>query len=242
LPWLTKFPFQYISSSIFVLTRKEVRCMKTVFIYPERCIGCKQCEVACAIAHSQTKNLFWAVFETPSPKPRIHAEPGLKLNTSFPNKCRHCNPAPCQGVCPTCAILRPEDFPEIVLIEARKCIACGMCAMVCPFDVITYHATKAAPEKTSVALKCDHCIELQRDGLIPACVGACKVGALEFGELNELVKAARKRYSEQVLLATGLEISKEVTRDTTPLPLSIEIWRGWGTVVTSLNASNEKGA
>jgi carbon-monoxide dehydrogenase iron sulfur subunit len=94
--------------------------MKTVFIHPERCIGCKQCEVACTVAHSQTRNLFLATFESPSPKPRIHAEPGLDLNTSFPNKCRHCNPAPCQGVCPTGAILRPADFPEIVRIEGRK--------------------------------------------------------------------------------------------------------------------------
>ncbi len=215
--------------------------MKTVFIYPERCIGCKQCEAACAVAHSQSKNLFWAVFETPTPKPRIHAEPGLKLNTSFPNKCRHCNPAPCQGMCPTGAILRPADLPDIVLIETRKCIACGMCAMVCPFDVITYHAAKSAPEKTSVATKCDHCIERQRAGSIPACVEACKVGALEFGELNELVKAARTRYSEQVLRATGLEIGEGAARETAPLPLSIEIWRGWGAAVTQLNTDGEKG-
>ena len=215
--------------------------MKTVFIYPERCIGCKQCEVACAVTHSQTQSLFWAVFEIPKPKSLIHAEPGLNLNTSFPNKCRHCNPAPCQGVCPTGAIHRPVDLPEIVMIEARKCIACGMCAMVCPFDVITYHATKAAPGKTSVALKCDHCIERQRAGYVPACVEACKVGALEFGEINELVKSARTRYSERVLQATGQEISEQAARETALLPPSIEIWRGWGAAVTLLNNHGEKG-
>ncbi len=212
--------------------------MKTVFIYPERCIGCKQCEVACAVAHSQSKNLFLAVFERPTPKPRIHAEPGLQLNTSFPNKCRHCNPAPCQGVCPTGAIHRPADFSDIVMIEARRCIACGMCAIVCPFDAITYHATQAAPEKANVATKCDNCIERQRSGIIPACVEACKVGALEFGELNELVKAARSRYAEQVLLATG-QAGAAVKIET--VPLSIQIWRGWGAAVSGLNADGEKG-
>jgi carbon-monoxide dehydrogenase iron sulfur subunit len=207
--------------------------MKTVFIHPERCIGCKQCEAACAVAHSQTRSLFWAVFETPTPKPRIHAEPGLELNTAFPNKCRHCEPAPCQLVCPTGAIQRPADHPEIVLVEARKCIACAMCALVCPFDVITYHASAVAPEKKLVATKCDQCIERQRQGLVPACVEACKVGALEFGELNELVQAARRRYSERTLQAVG---PAQPPLETVALPLSIEIWRGWGAAVSHLNA------
>ena len=210
--------------------------MKTVFINPERCIGCKQCEPACAVAHSMTKNLFLAVFETYVPKPRIHAEPGLALNTAFPNKCRHCNPAPCQMVCPTAAIRRATDYPDIVLVEVRKCIACGMCAMVCPFDVITYFPVVAAPEKSAVAVKCDHCIERQRDGLVPACVESCKVGALEFGEINELVKSARTRYSEAVSVAVG-QISPQITA----FPANVEAWRGWGAAVTHLNTDGEKG-
>ncbi|MEW5870703.1 MAG: 4Fe-4S dicluster domain-containing protein [Chloroflexota bacterium] len=214
--------------------------MKTVFIHPERCIGCKQCEVACAVAHSQNKNLFLAVFERPAPKPRIHAEPGLDLNTAFPNKCRHCNPAPCLGVCPTGAIHRPADLPEIVLIEARKCMACGMCAMLCPFDVITYFAASAAPERTAVALKCDGCIERQRAGMIPACVEACKVGALEFGEINDLVKTARRQYSERVLQAVGQDIYGLAAREIAPTPANVEAWRGWGAAVSVLNADGGK--
>ena len=211
--------------------------MKTVFIHPERCIGCKQCEIACAVAHSQSKNLFLAVFESPAPKPRIHAEPGLMLNTAFPNKCRHCNPAPCQMACPTAAISRSTDFPDIVLLAPHRCIACGMCAMVCPFDVITYHAQAAAPGKPAVAVKCDHCIERQRQGEGPACVEACKVGALEFGEINELVKAARTRYSEVVSVAIG-----QVSPELEALPANIEAWHGWGTAVTHLNEAGQKGA
>lgn len=214
--------------------------MKTVFIHPERCIGCKQCEAACAVAHSQSKNLFFAVFEDPPPKPRIHAEPGLALNTAFPNKCRHCNPAPCQSVCPTAAIFRPSDYPDIVVVEATKCIACGMCAMVCPFDVITYHASAAAPYKTAVAIKCDHCIERQRQGGIPACVEACKVGALEFGEVNVLMKAARQRYSEKVFSSLGLEGAPAAIEE--PTPISIEAWRQWGKSVDTLNLEHQKGA
>lgn len=211
--------------------------MKTVFVHPERCIGCKQCEAACAVAHSQTKNLFMAVFESPAPKARIHAEPGLVLNTAFPNKCRHCNPAPCMGVCPTAALHRPADMPDIVMVEPRKCIACGMCAMVCPFDVITYHPLAAARERAAVAVKCDHCIERQRMGLIPACVEACKAGALEFGEINELTKHARTRYSEAVSVAVG-----QVSPAVTVLPANVDAWRHFGAALTHLNANGRKGA
>jgi len=211
--------------------------MKTVFVHPERCIGCKQCESACAVAHSQTKNLFLAVFESPAPKPRIHAESGLAMNTAFPNKCRHCNPAPCMGVCPTSAIHSADDFPEIVLVDEHKCIACGMCAMVCPFDVITFYASGAVPEKVAIAIKCNHCIGRQRQGQIPACVEACKAGALEFGEINELVKTARTRYSESVSVAVG-QIGAEVAA----IPSNVEAWRGFGAAVTHLNSNGRKGA
>jgi carbon-monoxide dehydrogenase iron sulfur subunit len=139
--------------------------------------------------------------------------------------------------CPTAAISRAGDFPDIVVIDDRKCISCGMCAMVCPFDVITYYASPQALEKTTVAIKCDHCIERQREGQIPACVEACKVNALEFGELNELVRAARTRYSEMVSAAVG-----QVPREITALPAEIEGWRGWGVAVSGLNADGRKGA
>lgn len=211
--------------------------MKTVFVHPERCIGCKQCESACAVAHSQTKNIFLSVFEMPTPKTRIHVEPGLLVNTAFPNKCRHCTPAPCMMVCPTGAIQRASDFPEIVLIEAHKCIACGMCAMVCPFDVISYHASPAAPGKANVAIKCDHCIERQRLGEIPACVESCKAGALEFGEINELVRAARAKYSETVSVAIAQQMSDQVET----IPVTITAWRKYGAQLTQVNV-REKGA
>ncbi|OGO62857.1 MAG: hypothetical protein A2029_10830 [Chloroflexi bacterium RBG_19FT_COMBO_47_9] len=211
--------------------------MKTVFVHPERCIGCKQCEIACTVAHSQTKNLFLAVFESPTSKPRIHAEPGLVLNTAFPNKCRHCNPAPCQMACPTAAISRPADHPEIVYLSPHKCIACGMCAIVCPFDVITFYATNSAPGRPAVAIKCDHCIERQRQGSEPACVEACKVEALEGGELNEMVKTARTRYSEAVSVAVG-----NVSTEMVAIPANVEAWHAYGAEVSRLNASGEKGA
>lgn len=196
--------------------------MNTVFVNPERCIGCRQCEIACAVEHSQSKALYQAVFETPKPRSRIHVAPGIYLSSSFPNKCRHCDPAPCMAVCPTGAISRNADL-DIVLIDGDRCITCAMCAMVCPFDVIRYYQSAVVRLGRTVALKCDHCIDRQHAGEIPACVEACKVGALEFGDINELVKDASLRLAKAVSVAVG-EMQPEMTR----LPANVEAWRDLG--------------
>jgi carbon-monoxide dehydrogenase iron sulfur subunit len=141
------------------------------------------------------------------------------------------------AVCPTSAIHRADDFPEIILVDEHKCIACGMCAMVCPFDVITFYASADAPEKPAIAVKCNHCIGRQRQGQIPACVEACKVNALEFGEINELVKSARTRYSESVSVAIGQVGAQEAA-----IPANVDAWRNYGTAVTHLNTNGKKGA
>jgi carbon-monoxide dehydrogenase iron sulfur subunit len=196
--------------------------MKTVFVNPERCIGCKQCQIACAVEHSKSKDVYEAVSESPTPRPRILVAPGLYLDTSFPNKCRHCEPAPCIAVCPTGAISRDTDL-DIVIIDGYKRITCAMCAMVCPFDALTFYPSPLVQLDKSVALKCDHCIERQAKGEIPACVEACKVGALVFGEINELVKMARTRLSESVSVAVS-DIRPEIAR----LPSHISTWRSLG--------------
>ncbi|MCD6427351.1 MAG: 4Fe-4S dicluster domain-containing protein [Caldisericaceae bacterium] len=100
--------------------------MKTVLVRPERCIGCRHCEVACAIEHSQSKDLFGMLEEVPISKPRIHVEVGINFLT-FPNRCRHCDPAPCMQVCPTDAIYRDEETGS-VLVNYEKCIHCEACA------------------------------------------------------------------------------------------------------------------
>jgi carbon-monoxide dehydrogenase iron sulfur subunit len=203
--------------------------MKTVFVHPERCVGCKQCEIACAVEHSLSKDLYQAVFETPKPRPRIHVAPGIYLNSSFPNKCRHCDPAPCMAVCPTAAISRNTDL-DIVLIDGNKCITCAMCAMVCPFDVIRYYQAAVLQLDRTVALKCDHCVERQQQGEIPACVEVCKVGALDFGDINELVKSASARLAKVVSVATGA-----IRPEMPGLPANVEAWRDWGEQIGQVN-------
>jgi carbon-monoxide dehydrogenase iron sulfur subunit len=191
--------------------------MKTVFVNPENCIGCRHCEIACAVEHSQSQDVLTAFFEHPIPQPRIHVEPGINF-TTFPNKCRHCDPAPCMQACPTGALYRDKGTGS-VLLDGYKCIACGMCAVVCPFDVVAFHKSWNIRLDKEINYKCDHCIERQERGEIPACVEACKTEALIFGEINELAKRGRRDFT--------LRLTANAERaDVVPaMPEIITMWR-----------------
>ena len=82
--------------------------MKDVIILPERCMGCRSCEVACAVSHSKSKNLFQALGEEKVPKKRISVEYIHALEASVPISCRHCEDAPCVSVCPTKALSKDK--------------------------------------------------------------------------------------------------------------------------------------
>ncbi len=131
--------------------------MTTIGANSGRCTGCKRCERACAAAHPT------------SPHPRIHigAIPGAGKLIS---RCLHCDPAPCQHICPRGAITRDPET-SLVLLDGRKCISCVMCAMVCPTKVLTWHLDREL--NRTVAHKCDGCL-----GETPACVKVCKARAL----------------------------------------------------------------
>ncbi len=196
--------------------------MEAIFANLERCIGCGQCALACAVEHSASRDPLRAAFEEPQPKPRIFVVPGPTLNSSMAVFCRHCDPAPCESACPTGAIHRDATY-GLMQHTADRCIACAMCAMVCPFDVVTLHPYSNGRPTRIVATKCDGCIQRRRRGEEPACVAACKSGALVMGELNELAAAARQRQSDALLGADSEPAS---------MPDTVGGWRGWGKAAT----------
>ena len=189
--------------------------MKSVIIDPEKCIGCKHCYLACAVEHASDKNLLGAIAQEPVPKARIFVDIGLDQRT-FPNRCRHCDPAPCVDACPSGAMFRDERTAS-VLIDETRCINCAMCAMACPFGVIRFHPEAQLPFHTTVAVKCDNCVERQRTHKPPACVEACKTGALSFEALNE-----------------ALQIRHLVAIRQEKPPREIQAWRKFNTAVASL--------
>jgi len=167
--------------------------MKGVFVNLEQCLGCKNCEVYCAVEHSGSKNLFTAIFEKPFPVKRINVE--FSGEAPFPVQCRHCQEPPCVDACPSGA-MKKDLLTGIVSINQDKCIGCWMCAMVCPFGVI------ALEKETKLVLKCDRCPD--RD--IPVCVTSCPTHALLFGEFDEIMKKTRKKITKLILSPAKKEI------------------------------------
>jgi carbon-monoxide dehydrogenase iron sulfur subunit len=174
--------------------------------------------IACAVEHSQSKNLFASLSETVQPRPRLRVFPGSS-HFAFVNKCRHCDPAPCEMVCMPGAISH-DPLRGTTDIDPHRCISCAMCAMACPFGVLRYAPTLAAQEKGAVALKCDQCPDREREGRVPACVEVCKVGALKYGTLEEAMELKGLRISRSVF--SSLKGTEGLT---TPVPGQVRLWR-----------------
>lgn len=166
--------------------------MKRLVADPLKCLACRACEIACALAHAETDDLVEAIY-TRGAKPRIYIESAEGL--AVPLQCRHCEDAPCVRICPTGALVRPSEA-EPVLVNQEKCIGCTFCVQVCPFGVIRL----ASDQK--VIIKCDLCISRQAEGLQPACVAACPVAALSLQEMEESLKNVRARAAAKVAAAS----------------------------------------
>ena len=79
--------------------------------------------------------------------------------------------------CPALAYTRDEKTGAIIH-HAEACIGCTYCTWACPYD-----APKFNPA-TKIVEKCNFCVDRISDGKRPACVEACPVGALDFGQLT----------------------------------------------------------
>jgi len=164
--------------------------MKRIYCKIEKCLSCRSCEIACAVAHSQSKSLTAAVGELPLPKHRIHvesidAEGSPHRIRSIAVQCRHCEDPLCVQACISGGISKDPETGQVVN-DPGKCVQCWSCIMVCPFGVIVRY------EDCHQAVKCDHCADRE----IPACVEACPTHALIYSEQEE---AAIEELLEQVL-------------------------------------------
>jgi carbon-monoxide dehydrogenase iron sulfur subunit len=169
--------------------------MKDLIIRPERCMGCRSCEVACAVAHSNSKNLFAALGEQPVPKKRINVGCSPNLEVSIPITCRQCEDAPCALVCPTKA-LSQDETTSLVSFNPERCVNCWTCSMSCSRFLPLYqlilsmgcwttsmtYNREVISRQTEGGIKCDLCQDREK----PACVEACPTHALIFYEIEEI--------------------------------------------------------
>jgi Fe-S-cluster-containing hydrogenase component 2/CRP-like cAMP-binding protein/thioredoxin reductase len=200
----------YSQTAQFLVDNGIGEATDVLLIDEKLCIGCDNCEKACADSHDGLS--------------RLDREAGKTYaHLHVPTSCRHCEHPHCMADCPPNAIKRGPDG-EVFIDET--CIGCGNCQRNCPYGVIrmdakppkkpsllqwmlfgsgpgpgeaSYSWRKKAAEKeggqkAKQAIKCDMCSGI--DGG-PACVRACPTGAairvspdkfLTFAKLTEDVE------------------------------------------------------
>jgi Fe-S-cluster-containing hydrogenase component 2/thioredoxin reductase/CRP-like cAMP-binding protein len=150
------------------------------------CVGCDQCEKACAATHEGVSRLDRS------------AGPSL-FSLHLPTSCRHCEHPHCMQDCPPNAIHR---LPDGEVFIADTCIGCGNCVENCPYGVIQLAemapkaslfsriSGRAPKEAAKTAVKCDSCATLKGG---PACVRACPTGAAIRIHAEDVIKLAKQR-------------------------------------------------
>lgn len=154
--------------------------MKKIYCNLDTCLACKTCELACALAHSESKDLESAIKESPKPKQRIRLQKTAK-GPVYLLQCRHCEEPACILACMSAAMSK-DPKTGLVRVDEKKCVGCGMCVMACPYGALIIDDEK------KISLKCDHCIMLlEKIGKKEAaCVAACPTKTLVFCEFDDL--------------------------------------------------------
>ncbi len=193
----------YSSIAGFLVDNGIGEATDVLLIDENLCVGCDNCEKACADSHEGLS--------------RLDREAGKTYaHLHVPTSCRHCEHPHCMADCPPNAIHRGPDG-EVFIDDT--CIGCGNCQRNCPYGVI--RLDKVPPKKPPLlswiflglgpgpgepsykwskkharpgadaakkAIKCDMCSGISGG---PACVRACPTGAAIRVAPDEFLTVAR---------------------------------------------------
>ncbi len=198
---------------------------KAFLIDTTRCTACRSCQVACkqwnhlpaesAVNRGSYENPPQLTNYSYNLIRFIETEKNGDFRWLFLNqRCMHCGDAGCLKVCPSAgALFKTSD--GLIGFNEEKCIGCNYCVNGCPFDVPRYNGAKKIA-------KCHACFDRVSTGLGPACVKACPTSALQFGDRDQLIAAAKakgqKLYGEHDLKGLGVVYVLDDTPGTYVLP------------------------
>lgn len=133
----------------------DLKTVKILKFYPERCNGCLECEKACSKIHFKTedggeKSALRIIKQSNSYKMHVCDHRGL-----------------CLDMCPVGALYRKKN--GIVWLDKEICIGCQACVGFCPIGAMRKSDARIEP------FKCISC---------GSCVRACPENALELVEKN----------------------------------------------------------
>ena len=162
--------------------------MRIVYVDKNRCLGCFNCERACALHRFACDGNALSYIRV-----KVDFESRIVLTST----CRQCAEAACARVCPTGALVR-NPATGIVEVSMETCIGCGTCEYACPSGNV-----RIIPA-AGVAGKCDLC------GGDPQCVQTCFARALLFDSLaNVLTLMKENREHNIAIRAVGGDTTEE---------------------------------
>lgn len=193
----------YSATANFLVDNGVGEATDVLLIDENLCVGCDNCEKACADSHDGIS--------------RLDREAGRTFaHLHVPTSCRHCEHPHCMADCPPTAIHRGQDG-EVYIDET--CIGCGNCQRNCPYGVIrmekeppkkpslwtwflfgkgpgpgeashdwAYANMPKGVEKAKRAVKCDMCSGIEGGA---SCVRACPTGAAIRVAPEEFLSVAR---------------------------------------------------
>jgi len=148
--------------------------MKRIMIEIDKCNGCKNCNVACMQAHREDDgNVYTLNLNSPRNESRNYIQLG-NADRYVPIFCRHCSEPECVKSCMSGATIKDLESGH-VLYDEKRCGACFMCVMNCPFGV-----PKPDRVTRSKVIRCDFC---KNDEEGPNCVRMCPNKAIHVEEV-----------------------------------------------------------
>ena len=145
-----------------------MRQLKMLVINPQKCSGCRMCELWCSFVKYDEMNPLLSAIRIVDKQPVVCLQ------------CRLCfNACPVDG-----AMIINRKYGTVNVTD--KCIGCGLCVLACPIGIITINTNK------NKALKCDYC---NGD---PQCVKHCTYNAIDYVNINIGANVRRKSFARGI--------------------------------------------
>lgn len=157
-----------------------------------RCIGCKECVRGCTAytgceeAATDPDARLSPLALTVLKRQETSAGPSyVKM------QCMHCVDPACVSACMLGAMQKQRDGS--VTWNGDLCVGCRYCQIGCPFTLPRFEWDTPFPELR----KCELCPERRAEGMLPACVDRCRMGALAYGPREAVLAEAHRRIEER---------------------------------------------